>query len=97
MLAERYDLVVASWDFPAPAASDLIRRVRDSSEMSAIPVLVVSTRNSEDEVRAAREAGATDYVLRPLTRDEFRERIERLLLPLEAAPSALPESGVSES
>jgi len=97
MLAEKYDAFVTSWDFPPPGALDLIRRVRESSEMAEIPVIVVSARNSEEDVRTAREAGANDYVLRPLTRDEFKERIERLVRSLAVAASPASAPAESES
>lgn len=60
---------------PGPAIADLLAREHGRS----LPVLVLASRNQEDQLVAVLEAGASDYLLLPLRRGELDTRIEVLL------------------
>jgi DNA-binding response OmpR family regulator len=72
----RHDLVVLDVTMPDLDGWEVLERIRDLSE---VPVLMLTARDSEtDRVRGLR-AGADDYVLKPFDRDELLARIEGLL------------------
>jgi DNA-binding response OmpR family regulator len=72
----RHDLVVLDVTMPDLDGWEILDRIRDLSE---VPVLMLTARESEsDRVRGLR-AGADDYVTKPFDRDELLARVEVLL------------------
>ena len=78
------DVVLLDVGLPDSSGLDLLRRVRDADGLAsranpAVPVVVLSGRDSElDRVRAF-EAGADDHVGKPFSYGELRLRINALL------------------
>jgi DNA-binding response OmpR family regulator len=72
----RHDLVILDVTMPELDGWEVLDRIRDLSE---VPVLMLTARDSEsDRVRGLR-GGADDYVTKPFDRDELLARIEGLL------------------
>lgn len=55
------------------------RRLRKMPEMSDTKILIVSARALPSERREGFAAGADDYLTKPFTMDEVRERVAQLL------------------
>jgi DNA-binding response OmpR family regulator len=72
----RHDLIVLDVTMPELDGWEVLERIRDLSE---VPVLMLTARDSEsDRVRGLR-GGADDYVTKPFDRDELLARVEGLL------------------
>lgn len=74
------DLVVTDLEMPEMGGLELLRRVREDTSLASLPVVVVTSRSSEDDRRRGLEAGADAYV----TKDRFDQRamldtVERLI------------------
>ncbi len=71
-----HDLVLLDVSMPDLDGWELLERIRDLSE---VPVLMLTARDSEsDRVRGLR-GGADDYVTKPFDREELVARVEALL------------------
>jgi DNA-binding response OmpR family regulator len=71
-----HDLVILDVSMPELDGWEILDRIRDLSE---VPVLMLTARDTEsDRVRGLR-GGADDYVSKPFDRDELLARIEGLL------------------
>ncbi len=69
------DVVVVDYMMPAPDGLEFVRLLRKLPGLSDIPVVMV-TANDLREVRyAALEAGATDFLTKPVDKNEFIARI----------------------
>jgi putative two-component system response regulator len=69
------DVVVVDYMMPAPDGLEFIRRFRQLPALADVPVVMV-TANDLKEVRyAALEAGATDFLTKPVDKNEFIARI----------------------
>lgn len=87
----RHDLVVLDVGMPDLDGWEVLERIRDLSE---VPVLMLTARDSEtDRVRGLR-AGADDYVTKPFDREELLARIQGLLrrAPREDEPVSYTDS-----
>jgi len=74
--AGKHDLVVLDVTMPDLDGWQLLERIRDLSD---VPVLMLTARDSEsDRVRGLR-GGADDYVTKPFDREELLARVEALL------------------
>jgi two-component system KDP operon response regulator KdpE len=70
--AEKPDLVLLDLGLPDSDGRDVIRRLRD---WMAVPILVISARGEEQDKIALLDAGANDYLTKPLATDELLARI----------------------
>jgi two-component system KDP operon response regulator KdpE len=74
--ASRPDLIVLDLGLPDRDGMSVIRHVRRES---TTPILVLSAREDEPQKVAALEAGADDYVTKPIGLAELRARVAALL------------------
>ncbi len=73
MRRDAVDLVVLDLGLPDMDGFDVIRQVRDGG--SAIPIIVLSSRDDESSKVAALDLGADDFVTKPFGVDELFARI----------------------
>lgn len=62
---------------PGVSGLEVCRRLRASG--STIPVIMLSARDSIEDVAAGREAGASDYLLKPFSLADLAQRLDDLL------------------
>lgn len=72
------DLVILDWHSAGNSGADLLRGVRERLH-SNIPVLFLSGPGGEDDIVTALDAGANDYVFKPIRRNELIARVQALL------------------
>ncbi|AKJ01621.1 diguanylate cyclase (GGDEF)-like protein [Archangium gephyra] len=79
-LAEhRPDLLLLDVEMPGPSGFDLCRIVRSMPEWQALPVLFITAHTGVDFRVAAFQAGADDYLAKPVLREELRARVQSRL------------------
>lgn len=71
---ERHDLVLIDWNLPGMSGLELCARLRSAGAASP-SVVMLTSRGAEEDVVAALEAGASDYIIKPF---RSRELIARL-------------------
>jgi two-component system response regulator MprA len=79
------DLVVLDWMLPGMDGIEVCRRLR---EMSSVPILMLTAKETlEDRVHGL-DAGADDYMVKPFELDELLARVRALLrrTQVERAP-----------
>ena len=89
MVAARMpDVVVLDLGLPDLEGTEVCRRIR---EHSAVPILVLSARVSENDKVSALDIGADDYITKPFGPEELLARIRVILR--RAATEEAPEAG----
>jgi len=69
-------LVLADWNMPEMNGLDLLRQLRQDPELSSLVVVMVTTETEIDQMTAALEAGANEYVMKPFTKEILLEKLE---------------------
>jgi two-component system KDP operon response regulator KdpE len=87
--ARRPDVIILDLGLPDRDGDVVIRRVRRDA---TTPILVMSARGEERDKVAALDAGADDYVAKPVGMDELRARVAALLR--RAGGPAADQAGV---
>jgi len=86
---ERADLVVLDVSMPPPDGFEVCRRIRD---ISTVPILMLTARDSTlDKVRAL-DLGADDYLTKPFDHLELLARLRALVRRARIAPALAHES-----
>ena len=69
-------LVLADWNMPEINGLDLLKRLRQDPALSSLVVVMVTTETELDQMAAALEAGANEYVMKPFTKDILVEKLQ---------------------
>lgn len=73
-----YDLFVLDWSVPDLDGTEVMRRIRLQLGES-VPVIFVTQRDFEEDVVEVLNAGADDYLVKPVRKGVFLARVEALL------------------
>jgi two-component system KDP operon response regulator KdpE len=76
------DAVILDLGLPDLDGLDVLRRIR---EWTQVPVLVLTVRSGENDVIAALDAGADDYLTKPFRARELLARMRAILRRIRAA------------
>ena len=76
---KRPDLMILDCNMPEMSGIVVLRELRNIPDLSAMPVLMLTARRSDQDQELARYAGATDYLKKPFDPDELVFRVEELL------------------
>jgi two-component system chemotaxis response regulator CheY len=69
-------LVLADWNMPEINGLELLKRLRQDPELASLVVVMVTTETELDQMVAALEAGANEYVMKPFTREILVEKLQ---------------------
>lgn len=72
---ERPDVVVMDLLMPRLNGIEACRDMRLLPGMDRVPIVVLTAQRSQEEARAAFEAGASDYLVKPFSISELRARL----------------------
>ena len=74
------DLLILDVMMPRATGFEVLRELRDADELRReTPVLILSSRASEDDVITGFDLGVADYVTKPFAIGELRARVRSLL------------------
>jgi DNA-binding response OmpR family regulator len=73
---EQPDLVLLDIMMPRLDGLTVCRRIR---EKSAVPIMIISARDSEDDTVKCLDSGADDYLTKPFSLKELLARIKAIL------------------
>lgn len=94
LLAEQpFDLAILDWMLPEMSGIEFCKRLRKSSRVPSLPILMLTARGEEaDRVRGL-ATGADDYVVKPFSVAELMARVAALLR--RAAPERVADQLVA--
>jgi DNA-binding response OmpR family regulator len=71
------DLVLLDLMLPYVDGVEIVRQIRARPNWSAVPVLMLTAKNTERDTVRAFEAGADDYITKPFQPNELLARVRR--------------------
>jgi two-component system, OmpR family, KDP operon response regulator KdpE len=86
-VAEKPDVILLDLGLPDLDGREMLRMLR---AVSAVPVIVVTARRTEEEIVRALDAGADDYVVKPYGASQIDARIRAVLRRSGGEPDAAP-------
>ncbi|MEN2785097.1 response regulator [Sphingomonas qilianensis] len=74
-LASAPDVVLLDWNMPVMSGMDFLRALRSSAVAPRPKVVFCTTENGIAHIRAAIEAGADEYVMKPFDRETLESKL----------------------
>ena len=93
-LEQNPDLVLLDLMLPGMSGFDVCKKIRAAG--SAVPVVMLTAREEEDDKVLGLELGADDYITKPFKNRELMARVKANIRRMSmgpASPAPLPESG----
>ena len=82
-LRERpYGLVISDWNMQPMTGLELLREVRADAELKATPFIMITAESKTENVIAAKEAGVSNYIVKPFNAETLKAKISSVLGPL---------------
>ncbi|MDM8544923.1 EAL domain-containing protein [Candidatus Venteria ishoeyi] len=85
------DMILMDADMPVLDGISACAQIRQLAEGRTVPIMIVTGYGERDWVDRAYQAGATDYVMKPINWDVLRNRIEYMLKVKQAEEALLAE------
>lgn len=73
------DLILLDWMLPGTSGIDICRDIRNRSELSDTPIIMMTARDEEADKIRGLETGADDYLSKPFSIPELTARMRALL------------------
>ena len=70
------DVVLLDWNMPVMSGMDFLRALRESAVERRPKVVFCTTENGMAYIRAAIEAGADEYVMKPFDRETLESKLQ---------------------
>lgn len=71
------DLVISDWKMPNMNGLDLLKQIRSTQKLADIPVLMLTSENSKEQIMDAIKSGANGYLLKPFQANAILSKVER--------------------
>jgi len=78
------DVILVDWNMPEMNGLEMIRAVRQNADLRRIPIVMVTTETEYSQVVKALAAGASEYVMKPFTKDIIMDKLDMLGVAPEA-------------
>lgn len=97
--ASDYDLVLCDWEMPEMSGIELLNWFRKEHQKTT-PFVMVTSRGDKDNVVEAVQAGVTDYIGKPFSRDKLLSKVVKVLSKhhdLKGVGSSAPQGIAADS
>jgi two-component system chemotaxis response regulator CheY len=74
-----YDLVLTDIRMPNMDGLEFVRRVRTELNRTDLPIIIISTKGSDEDIETGMNLGATGYLSKPISMAKLRELVLGIL------------------
>jgi two-component system chemotaxis response regulator CheY len=74
-----YTLVISDWNMEPMTGLQLLQEVRGNSQLKALPFIMVTAESKTENVVAAKEAGVSNYIIKPFNAETLKKKIDSVL------------------
>jgi two-component system chemotaxis response regulator CheY len=70
-----FDLVISDWNMAPMTGLELLRQVRGEAKLKSMPFIMVTAESKTENVIAAKQAGVSNYIVKPFNAETLRAKI----------------------
>ena len=74
-------IIILDLMMPIQDGFSTLRQLKERPALAAVPIIVLSGKNGEEDIVRCLNAGASDYMVKPFSPDELVVRVRKLLKP----------------
>jgi two-component system chemotaxis response regulator CheY len=74
-----YGLIISDWNMQPMTGLDLLRAVRADPALKNTPFIMITAESKTENVVAAKEAGVSNYIVKPFNADTLRTKLVSVL------------------
>ncbi len=71
-----YGLVISDWNMEPMSGYELLQKVRAEDKLKSLPFIMVTAESKTDNVVAAKQAGVSNYIVKPFNAETLKQKIE---------------------
>ena len=75
-----FGLVISDWNMAPMTGLDLLKEVRADPRLKDTPFIMITAESKTENVTAAKQAGVSNYIVKPFNAETLREKIEKVLV-----------------
>ncbi|MCX7166473.1 MAG: chemotaxis response regulator CheY [Rhodocyclales bacterium] len=73
-----FEFVVSDWNMPNMDGLTLLQNVRADSQLKTLPFLMITAEAKKENITAAVQAGASNYIVKPFTAATLQEKLDKI-------------------
>ncbi len=73
---KNYGLVISDWNMEPMSGYEFLKKVRADEKIKALPFIMITAESKTDNVVAAKQAGVSNYIVKPFNADTLKGKIE---------------------
>ena len=79
---KKYELIISDWNMEVMTGLELLKNVRADEKFKTIPFIMVTAESRTDHVIAAKQAGVSNYIVKPFNAETLKAKLASVLGPL---------------
>jgi len=76
MEGKKYGLVISDWNMEPMTGYELLKQVRANPQTAETPFIMITAESKTENVVAAKQAGANNYIIKPFNAETLKHKIE---------------------
>ena len=77
--AGNFDLILMDWRMPVLSGLETLKQLKAMPDFQSIPVVMITSESQKTKILEAIQAGAANYIIKPFTEENLREKIHPYL------------------
>lgn len=74
-----FGLVISDWNMQPMSGLQLLQAVRADADLKHLPFIMITAQSRTESVIAAKEAGASNYIVKPFNAETLKTKIQSVL------------------
>lgn len=75
----QFGLVISDWNMQPMTGLELLQEVRSDARLKNTPFIMITAESKAENVVAAKQAGVSNYIVKPFNAETLKEKIEKVL------------------
>lgn len=76
-----FNLIISDWNMQPMTGLELLKEVRADAKLKHIPFIMVTAESKTDNVIAAKQAGVSNYIVKPFNAETLKSKMSSVLGP----------------
>jgi two-component system chemotaxis response regulator CheY len=75
----QYGLIISDWNMEPMTGLQLLKEVRADAKLKGVPFIMVTAESKSENVIAAKEAGVSNYIVKPFNAETLKTKMSSVL------------------